>query len=443
MTHGRRHAIQTFLFIVLGAAALTASVSSASGSGSSDPAATAASGISGPGILGVFQPFTGADAAYGAEGLASCQTAMYTINAAGGVRGNKVQCQSFDSTGDAADAVPVATKMIATTSNLWSIFGPSSVEPAVERIINNASLVHFPDASNPIYDHQTSPWFYQIFPSDSISGVSLAAYARDKGYRKVASAFTTDASAQTSVPSFQKTFVKLGGRIVSKLNLAPDQTSYRTEISQMLATHPQAIVSEMVPQSAATFLSELEQLNGGHLMPIIYTSRAVESDWIKAVKGAIGLPAMERYITPVAFDVKAAGPGYQVYKSGLLHAPGIASRNQYITDFYAYWEYDGYVLTALAVDAANSSQSAKFAPYIARIANGSPGAVVVHSYAAGASALKRGKKIWYIGASGPIYFNASHQNAAAYEGARFTSNGGTSPEPPVLTPKELVRDLSR
>jgi ABC-type branched-subunit amino acid transport system substrate-binding protein len=302
-------------------------------------------------------------------------------------------------------------------------------------------LVHFPDASNPIYDHQTSPYFYQIFPSDSISGVSLAAYAHDKGYRKVAAAFTTDASAQTSVPSFERTFAKLGGTIVSKLNLAPDQTSYRTEITQMLGTHPQAIVSEMVPQSAATFLSELQQLNGGHLLPIIYTSRAVESDWIKAVQGAIGLPAMQQYITPVAFDVKAAGPGYQVYKYSLLHAPSVASRSQYITDFYAYWEYDGYVLTALAVAAANSSNPTKFAPYIAQIANGSPGAVVVHSYAAGAAALKNGKKIWYVGASGPLYFNTSHQNAAAYEGVHFTANGGTSPEPPVLSPKELVAAL--
>jgi hypothetical protein len=209
----------------------------------------------------------------------------------------------------------------------------------------------------------------------------------------------------------------------------------------MLATHPQAIVSEMVPQSAATFLSELEQLNGGHLLPIIYTSRAVESDWIKAVQGAIGLPAMQQYITPVAFDVKASGPGYQVYKHSLLHAPHVASRNQYITDFYAYWEYDGYVLTALAVAAANSSNPVKFAPYIAQIANGSPGAVVVHSYAAGAAALKSGKKVWYVGASGPIYFNASHQNAAPYEGARFTANGGTVAEPPILSPKELTAAL--
>ena len=76
-----------------------------------------------------FNPFTGADANFGPELRAGCPSAAKVVAAAGGVLGHAtVECPIADSRGDPADAVPAAQKLIATTTNLMAILGPSSDE---------------------------------------------------------------------------------------------------------------------------------------------------------------------------------------------------------------------------------------------------------------------------------------------------------------------------
>ncbi len=90
----------------------------------------ASSGNSGHQTLTVaaFNPFTGPDASFGPEMMAGCQAAAHAINAAGGVLTDKIKCQGFDTRGDPADAVTAANQMVATTSNLLGVLGPSSDE---------------------------------------------------------------------------------------------------------------------------------------------------------------------------------------------------------------------------------------------------------------------------------------------------------------------------
>src|ERR1700738_763862 len=73
-----------------------------------------------------FNPFTGPDASFGPEMQAGCVVASSLINKAGGVLGHQTTCITVDTRGDPADAVPAAQKMLATTSNLVGMNGPSS-----------------------------------------------------------------------------------------------------------------------------------------------------------------------------------------------------------------------------------------------------------------------------------------------------------------------------
>lgn len=407
--------------------------------GGSSGASSGGSKGGGQSIIGVYQPFTGPNAAFGTEGMSLCQAAAYDINPAGGILGQRVKCEPFDSTADPADALPVANRMIASTSNLRMIYGPSSVEPAVEPLINTSKLVHFPDASDPRYDRQTSPYFYGIPPSDSLNGVAIAYLAIKHGYTNVAMVFTTDPSAQTTVPSFKRAFTKLGGHIAVELNLATGQTSYRTEVTRVLGAKPDAIISEMEPQSAATFWSEMLQLNNDRLPPVIQTERAVQPDWQKAVSGAIGQANLDRYMTTINSQIPTNGPGYATFKHAILNASGVASpRSAYLTDSYGQWGYDGYILGALAITQAKTFNPSAWAPLIRTIANGSPGATLVTNYAEGVKALKAGKHIHFVGASGPLFFNQYNQNSVPFVAERFTK-GGLVPVPPVATPAEIAQ----
>jgi ABC-type branched-subunit amino acid transport system substrate-binding protein len=399
----------------------------------------------GPLVVGSFMPYTGSNASFGAEGSALCDAAIKAINDGGGVSGHTFSCQPFDSTEDPADALPVANRMIASTGNLALVYGPAAVEPAVEPVLNNAHLVHLSVTGDPRYENQKSAYFYRFSPSDAVTGTALAAYAVAHGYTHAAAVFTSDQSAQTSVPALRRAYPKLGGSFAADLTLTPGQPSYRTEVSQVLAAHADAVVGEMEPQTAATFLSEMLELNNGHLLPLITTSRADESDWINAVLKVIGPAAFKKNVVAVMFSVPTAGPGYEAYVHALKTAPqSIAERSQYLADSFAQWNYDGIVMSALAMLQAKSTDSSKWAPYVAQIANGAPGAVTVHTFPEGKAAILAGKHVHYVGASGELVITPSHNNAAPFAGFVYTGTGtgpaSLVPTGGTITPQQLAQD---
>src|SRR5207249_3826745 len=122
------------------------------------------------------------------------------------------------------------------------------------------------------------------------------------------------------------------------VTLAPGQSSYRTEIAKIIAAKPDALVTEMDPQSAATFLSEYQQL-AGHLPIILGTQRTSNSDWIQAVLGAIGQGSYVKY-------VKARKAGQRIQYVG---AGGTLAFNRYHSAERAF-SYDNY-------DPANKSMN--------------------------------------------------------------------------------------
>ena len=49
-------------------------------------------------------------------------------------------------------------------------------------------------------------------------------------------------------------------------------TTFRTEATKIVNSHPDVILTEALGPTDATFLSEVKQLNGGKMIPVIGTS---------------------------------------------------------------------------------------------------------------------------------------------------------------------------
>ena len=95
---------------------------------------------------------------------------------------------------------------------------------------------------------------------------------------------------------------------------------------------------------------------------------------------------------------------------------------QWSTDSYTMTDYDSVVVMALAATLAKSTNPAVWNASIPAV-TGSPGAVVVHTYAAGVAALHAGKKIDYVGAAGVIAFNKWHNSSGGFEIAAYQPSG--------------------
>ena len=384
--------------------------SSSGGSGKSGSGGGSSSG-GGTLNIGVIYPYTGANADQGAVGMAGCLSGIDQVNSAGGVLGHKLACKPFDTKGDPADAVPAANQMMASASPVM-VIGASDDAVATAPIVTGSHVPNFATIGDPHFDTQTNPYFYRLTPSDALQGVALGYWAAKHGMTHAAAAFTSDLGAQTSVPPLVSEYTKLGGKFASNVKLAPGQSSYRTEISQIISSHPDALISEMDPQSSTTFLSEYKQL-AGKLPLVLGTERTSNSDWIQAVLGGIGSPTFVKAIRAITPYVKLSGPGYSLFKKDLLAQSGpVKNPGQYVGQPYAISDFDAVAIAALAMTMAKSTSPATYNADITKIT--APGGTVVHSYQDGVTALKAGKKIQYVGASGPLIFDKYHSAGRAF-----------------------------
>jgi ABC-type branched-subunit amino acid transport system substrate-binding protein len=363
--------------------------------------------------IGVIYPFTGANADQGAVGMAGCLTGIAPVNAAGGVLGKKFACKPFDTKGDPADAVPAANQMMAS-ANPVMVLGASDDAVATSPIVTGQHVVNFATIGDPHYDHQTNTYFYRLTPSDALQGIALGYYAAKHGLLHAAAVFTSDLGAQTSVPPLRTEYKKLGGKLAADVTLAPGQSSYRTEIEKVISSHPDAIISEMDPQSSTTFLTEYKQL-AGSLPLVLGTERTSTGDWITAVLSGIGQTTYVRSLKAITPYVNLSGPGYNLYKRWLLSLGSqIKNPSQYIGHPYTISDFDAVNITALAMVEANSTNPSTYNAYVTKVTAASPGATVVNTYAAGLAALKAKKRIQYVGASGPLIFDRYHSAGRAF-----------------------------
>ena len=409
---------------VIAASATVAGCSSGSGnniSNNSSHKSATGSGGTYPLTAGVLHAFTGQNAFFGLNAQNACKAAAEQINASGGVMGHPLACSDFDTKGDPADAVPVTNRMIVSSSHLVMVVGPDGSDiPSVLPLLEQAKAPELNTVGDQRYDAQTSPYFWRLTPSDSTQAPALAYDAFHKGFTKIAEVFTSDLSSQTTTTPFQATFAKLGGTIVKAETIAPDQASYQTEVAAVLATHPQALVGEMDARTATAFLSELRQQHGS-LIPFVVTQRAIQGDWAPAVGPAIGSAGLATYVTAIAPALRAKGTAYAAFSTAMtaIKANPFQAKNPFVAA-----TYDGVITLALAMDMAKSVDPSSFVRDIAKVTAPSSGATVVTTYADAVAALTAGKKIQFIGASGPMVFNQNGTANRPY--AAWTYNAATS-----------------
>jgi branched-chain amino acid transport system substrate-binding protein len=395
-------------------------------------AACAGSGGSAAGggtlIVADLAPFTGPDALLGPGFLAGCYAATHVIDSGGGVLGHKLQCKSFDTRGDPADAVPATRQMFAGTANLALVIGPTSDEAAaVVPIIDGNSMVVFSGTGQSEFDQNPYKYFYRLTPPDIYTAYALVATAHFRyHYSRVALAFGNDIGSQTFVKPAEQAIKTLGMTLAANEALNLTATSYRTEVSTILASHPDVIFTEALGPADAIFLSEVKQLNHGKMIPVIGTSPTIDPTWYSAVAAAIGSSTLQTSFVADTLGIETSGPAYTTYKNAILASKSeIKNYQDYLTHPQSLHFYDAVTLAALAMVKSHSTTASVYRGDIKPIANGVPGATVVTSYARGVKLLKEGKNIRYVGPGGPTNFNQYNNSSVNYQVDKYGPGGST------------------
>jgi ABC-type branched-subunit amino acid transport system substrate-binding protein len=373
-------------------------------------------------------PFTGTDAALGPTYLVSCDAATSTINAAGGVLGHKLSCKAVDTRGDPADAVPAVRQMYASTSNLSLIIGCTSDEAAsVVPVFSSNKTVSFCMTGQSEFDHVKYPYFYRLVPPDLSESYAMIAIAQHHHYKRIALAFGNDIGSQTFIAPAIAAIKAAGMTLVANETLDLSATTFRTEAAKIVSAKPDVVLTEALGPPEAAFLSELKQLNGGKLIPVIGTSATISPDWFKSVSAAVGPSTLASNFLADNLVTETSGPAFDVFSKALFSEKGKVGStgdfSTYLTAPGAVHLYDGINLAALAIIAAKSTSPAAYKTYIEKIGDGVPGATVVNSFAQGAVALKQGKQIRYVGPGGPTSFDAYHDSTGLFQIDSYSAAG--------------------
>src|SRR5215469_10266954 len=309
---------------LLAAAGLAACSSSSSSTSSGTTAASAASaGSQGSLVVADLAPFSGPDAALGPTYLVSCDGATQAINNAGGVLGHKLSCKGVDTRGDPADAVPATTQMFATTSNLALVIGCTSDEAAsVVPIINSHKMVAFCMTGQSEFDSVHFPYFYRLVPPDLEESYAMIAIAQQLGYHKIALAFGNDIGSQTFIQPAISAISKAGLTLSANETLNLQASTFRTEADKVVSSHPDVILTEALGPTDATFLSEVKQLNGGKMIPVIGTSADISPDWFKSVSAAIGASTLATSFHADNLVTETSGPSFGPFQAAIFSEKG-------------------------------------------------------------------------------------------------------------------------
>src|SRR5581483_4647657 len=274
--HGKRSGRQRFLCIASGYLMLMLVLAACGSSGSTSTTS------GGPVTMGVLSCFTGTLASLGQAMLQGAQVAQKAINDAGGILGRQLALAHADTQCDEADSVPALRQLLAT-QDLVGIIGPETQEISADApIITSAKIPDEFQGGSTLFDHNTNPWLWRDSPSDSQLGVAMALYAHKKGYHTAALLFYSDIAAQTFAAPITATWQKLGHQIVSNITVAPDQTSYRTQVQQIINTHPDVIFTQTDAATAAVLFQNFKELDN-LAIPFVGTDVTGVDEYLKAV----------------------------------------------------------------------------------------------------------------------------------------------------------------
>jgi branched-chain amino acid transport system substrate-binding protein len=404
-------------------AAVLAGLSLAACSSSGSTGSAAAASGTGSITLGELGPLTGSRADIGTAMVQGAKLALGVVNATGGVLGHQVTLDPQDDASDPADAVPALDKEI-TVDHAVAIVGPIvQTAPVALPLAAKANIPDLMYGGGAVFDNETSPYFFRLSPSDTEQADAMMAYAHSKGWNTVALAIGNTTGDTSLVPGLQAQAKKLGMTIQRTVSIAVGSTSFRSEITNLFAGHPQAIVGQFDIPSAGVLFGELKQQN------LLATPWVVSNLWFD-----------KEFFTSVGAAV-ASGPiyianpgtengGYSNFLALLKQKTGQTQPSNGQT-----FMYDAVNIWALGAQEAGTYKYPALEQGILKAANG-PGTTCT-SYTKCLSLLKAHKAIKYVGAASNVSFDAHHNVYGPFDFLRYNTDG-TVTSVKSMTPQQIT-----
>jgi branched-chain amino acid transport system substrate-binding protein len=345
----------------------------------------------GPLRIGALNPVTGAGSLYGGGMQKAIILAANQVNAAGGITGRKVEVFAED-TETSPPAAVLAAKKLIDVNKVHAILGTwsSGDAAAIMPLTDAAGIPHLTNAgaTNVV---STKGLMFRFSALSGRIGEALGGLVAQRGFTAVATMAINNPSGLDIVSGFKTAWTKLGRHPTADVVYQPNQPSYRSEVQQILASDPAAIVLGGYLPDFTVILREARQ--AGSDVKFFVPAWTINQKMLESL-GPDATQGIFTYDYVAALDSDA----FKSFAPKFKEATGSDPADNY----FACCAYDMMVVTALA--AAVAGPNGSLASNMRTVAN--PPGTNVYDVVQGLDLLRQGKKVNYEGASGPIDFDA-------------------------------------
>ena len=241
--------------------------------------------------LGAAIALSGSIAVYGEGFKKAIDLAVEEINAAGGIKGKKIEIVYEDNKSTPKDCVTAVRKLISI-DKVPVIFGPaaSSNFMAAAPVAQESKVVMISAEGAAPALTKTGEYIFRVFPSDVLQGKGVSDLCLSLGYNGVPVMYVNNDWGLGLKNVFAENFKKAGGKITDEIPYDEKKSDYRTELIRATKGSPKAVVN-------------LTYLNEGAVMFKQAYEMGIQTQWIcgsaakgpklvelagKAVEGIIG-----------------------------------------------------------------------------------------------------------------------------------------------------------
>ncbi len=360
--------------------------------------------VSCPIKIGAILPLTGSMGPIGKHIAESAQLAADTINGGGGIKGCQVQLVLRDDQGqptvgvDAAKYLTEVEHVVALTGSVSSgvslpILTAVAVPSRMPMVSCCSTAATFTTMAQ---EGKTGGYFFRTLPTVKTQAYATAKIAAERGYKRIAIIYVNTDFGTGMVKDFSKAMQKLGSTVVRSVAYNENQPSYRPEINAAMADKPDALFLVAFPQDGATMTREWISLGG--TQNLILNNALRSPDYVRLVgpkflQGAFGMD-----------NASVAGPTVDAFKAAFQTAYNTSPDGPGI-----YNQYDAVMAIGFAIALAPDLSGTAIRDSMRKFQ--SPDGTVVgtgmDAFREGMALIKAGKPIRYVGAAGPLSFDAN------------------------------------
>lgn len=325
--------------------------------GSSAAGATAGSGASYK--IGVLVSQTGPASQLGVGELRGAQLAADRLNAAGGVDGHKIQIIALDDQTQPGQDVQEAHQLV--NQKVAAIVGPSVVAGchAVAPLVRSGGPVDY--CLSPGIQPSGYVWSASV-KTDQLAE-RLLSYWKSKGINKIGLISTTDASGKDGARAVNAAAKQEGLKVVSSADYDPTAVSAASQLQQVMAANPQALVVWSTGTPAGVALKGIQQL--GINLPVATTDGNLSNTFLRRIADY----TPQQLLIPATRDFwwQTLPQNSASYRVEQAYHQRYQQKYKASPDFGPGVGYDAVLLVGQALKEARSSDPAKLRAALEKI----------------------------------------------------------------------------